>query len=61
MTTTVQWLNIIVWLDGLLRCLLMMEESFCCIRFHMRIVENVLETSCILLPFVMRIILHGYR
>ena len=58
---SVQWLNIIVWLDGLIRCLLMMEGSFCCIRFHMRIVENVLQMSCILSPFVMSIILHGYR
>ena len=54
MTTSVQRLNIIVWLDGLIRCLLMME-------FHMRIVENVLQTSCILLPFVMSVILHGHR
>ena len=30
---SVQWLNIIVWLDGLIRCLLMMEGSFCCIHF----------------------------
>ena len=59
MTMSVQRLNIIVWLDGLTRCLLTMEESFCCIRFHMQIVENVLQTSCILLPFVMSIILHG--
>ena len=35
MTMSVQRLNIIVWLDGLIRCLLKMEESFCCIRFHM--------------------------
>ena len=61
MTTSVQWPNIIVWLDGLIRCLLTMEESFCCIRFHMWIVENVLQTSCILSPFVMSVILHGYR
>ena len=61
MTTSVQRLNIIVWLDGLIRCLLTMEESFCCIRFHMRFVENALQTSCILLPFVMSVILHGYR
>ena len=61
MTTSVQWPNIIVWLDGLIRCLLTMEESFCCIHFHMRIVENVLQTSCILSPFVMSVILHGYR
>ena len=60
MMMSVQRLSIIVWLDGLIRCLLMMEESFCCIRFHKRIVENVLQTSCILLPFVMSIILHGY-
>ena len=60
MMMSVQWLNIIVWLDGLIRCLLMIEESFCCICFHMQIVENVLQTSCILLPFVMSIILHGY-
>ena len=58
--TSVQWLNIIVWLDGLIRCLLMMEGSFCCIRFDMQIVENVLQMSCILSPFVMSIILHGY-
>ena len=57
---SVRWLNIIVWLDGLIRCLLMMEESFCCIHFHMWIVENVLQMSCILSPFVMNIILHGY-
>ena len=57
---SVQWPNIIVWLDGLIRCLLMMEESLCCIRFHMWIVENVLQTSCILSPFVMSVILHGY-
>ena len=61
MMMSVQWLNIIVWLDGLIRCLLMMAESFCCIRFHIRIVENVLQTSCILSPFVMSIILHGYQ
>ena len=61
MTMSVQWLNIIVWLDGLIRCLLTMEESFCCIHFHKRIVENVLQMRCILLPFVMSIILHGYR
>ena len=59
--TSVQWLNIIVWLDGLIRCLLTMEVSFCCIRFHMRIVENVLQMSCMLSPFVMSIILHEYR
>ena len=59
--TSVQWPNIIVWLDGLIRCLLTMEESFCCIRFHMQIAEDVLQTSCILSPFVMSIILHGYR
>ena len=58
--TSVQWLNIIVWLDGLIHCLSMMEGSFCCMRFHMWIVENVLQTSCILSPFVMSIILHGY-
>ena len=58
--TSVQWLNIIVWLDGLIHSLLMMKRSFRCIRFHMRIVENVLQTSCILSPFVMSIILHGY-
>ena len=57
---SVQWLNIIVWLDGLIRCLLVMKGSFCCIRFHMQIVENVLQMSCILSPFVMSIILHGY-
>ena len=28
MTTSVQWPNIIVWLDGLIRCLLTMEEFF---------------------------------
>ena len=61
MTKSVQRLNIIVWLDGLIRCLLTMEESFCCIRFHMQIVENFLQTSCILLPFVMSVIVHGYR
>ena len=61
MMTSVQWLNIIVWLDGLIRCLLTMEESFCCIRFHMQIVENVLQTSCILSQFVVSIILHRYR
>ena len=61
MMMSVQWPNIIVWLDGLICCLLTMEESFCCIRFHMRIVENVLQTSCILLPFVMSVILHGYQ
>ena len=61
MMMSVQWPNIIVWLDGLIRCLLTMEESFCCIHFHMQIVENVLQTSCILSPFVMSIILHGYR
>ena len=61
MMMSVQWLNIIVWLDGLIRCLLMIEESFCCICFHMQIVENVLQTSCISLPFVMSVILHGYR
>ena len=60
MMTSVQRLNITVWLDGLIRCLSTMEESFCCIHFHMRIVENVLQMSCILLPFVMSIILHGY-
>ena len=58
---SVQWLIIIVWLDGLcLCCLLMMEGSFCCICFHMQIVENVLQTSCILSPFAMSIILDGY-
>ena len=61
MTTSVQRLNIIVWLDELIHCLLTMEESFCCIRFHIQIVENVLQTSYILLPFVMSVILHGYR
>ena len=61
MTTSVQRLNIILWLDGLIHCLLTMEESFCCIHFHMWNVENVLQTSCILLPFVMSIILHGYQ
>ena len=61
MMMSVQWLNIIVWLDGLIHCLLMMEESFCCIRFHMQIGENVLQMSCILLSFVMSIILHGYQ
>ena len=58
---SVQWPNIIVWLDGLIRCLLTMEESFCCICFHMQIVENVLQTSCILSPFVMSLILHRYE
>ena len=61
MMMSVQWLNIIVWLDGLIHCLLTMEEPFCCIRFHMRIVENVLQMSCILSPFVMSVILHGYQ
>ena len=61
MMMSVQWPNIIVWLDGLIRCLLTMEESFCCIRIHMRIVENVLQMSCILSPLVMSTILHGYR
>ena len=60
MMMSVQWLNIIVWLDGLNCCLLMMEGSFCCICFHMRIGENVLQISCILSPFVMSVILHGY-
>ena len=59
--TSVQWLNIIVWFDKLICCLLMMAGSFCCIHFHMWIVENVLQTSCILLPFVMSVILHGYQ
>ena len=45
MMMSVQRLNIIVWLDGLIRCLLTMEESFCCIHFHMGIVENVLQMS----------------
>ena len=62
MMMSVQWPNIIVRLDGLIRCLLTMEESFCCIHFDMRIVENVLQTtSCILSPFVMSVILHGYQ
>ena len=39
---SVQWLNIIVWLDVLINCLLTIEKSFCCICFHMWIVENVL-------------------
>ena len=59
MMMSVQWPNIIVWPDGLIRCLLTMEKSFSCIRFYMRIVENVLQTSCILSPFVMSVILHG--
>ena len=61
MMMSVQWPNIIVWLDGLIHRLLTMEESFCCIRFHMRIDENVLQMSCILSPFVMSVILHGYQ
>ena len=36
--TSVQWPNIIVWLDGLICCLLMMEESLCCI-----LLKSILE------------------
>ena len=33
MMMSVQWLNIIVWLDGLICCLLVMEEPFCFYTF----------------------------
>ena len=37
--TSVQWLNIIVWLDGLIRCLLMMEGLFVVYVFICRLLK----------------------